>query len=226
MVTIPWRNTGSTGDIPESLQALLRTSRVKRFPKGQIMLYEGDTTSEVYVVKLGAVKLFDIDTNGNEKILHIVGPPTLLPFAFYSSLEQPLRWFYGAVNDCEVYVLPAAELRAAMQADAVLAEAMVTKLAFDMHEVLARLSSLGKTSVQEKLLAALLFLMTHHSSATRLGWHRVAFPVTHQLLADLAGVTRESVALCMKEFQTQKIIRNPKLNLLDINSERLNALHA
>lgn len=92
----------------------------------------------------------------------------------------------------------------------------------EMHDVLVRLSSLGKTNARDKLLAALRMLQKRHSTNRRGHWWRVHFTVNHQLLADMTGITRESAALTMKELQNEKIIRNPSLAILEINAKALN----
>lgn len=75
------------------LMKLLAGARTKHVPSGQIIFYADDMPLEVYIVKNGVVKVYDIDDEGNEKILHLVKPPALIPFAFFSGMHNPLRWF-------------------------------------------------------------------------------------------------------------------------------------
>lgn len=207
--------------MPPQLQKLLQSARQKHFPRGQIILYEGDIPAEVYVLKNGVVKLYDIDDQGNEKILHIVSAPVLLPFAFFSGGTDPVRWFYTAITDCDAYVLPEPKLMHAVRSDGALAVALMNAFSTDVHELLTRLSSLEKTNARGKLLAALKFLAVRLAKERRSGWWRVSFPVSHQLLADMSGITRESTAVVMKELQDEKIIRNPRITILEINKSKL-----
>jgi len=208
-------------DMPPSLQKLLLSARQKHFPKGQIILYEGDVPSEAYIIKSGAVKLYDIDDQGNEKILHIIKAPALLPFAFFSGGTEPIRWFYTALTDCDAYVLSKAKLLHTSRADGALAIALMNAFSIDVHELLTRLSSLSKTSARLKLLAALKFLVVLHAKERRSGWWRVHFAASHQLLADMSGITRESAAVVMKELHDEKIVRNPRITILEINRQKL-----
>jgi len=201
-----------------ALQQLTQGAHVRQIPAGQIILYQGDTPLEVCILKDGVVKLYDIDEQGNEKILHIVQPPTLVPFAFFSGMHDPLKWFYATLSDCEVYVLSANELKLTMRADPDLTETLATHFSSDVHELLTRLSSLSKTNARDKVLAALKFLEARHATARRNGWRLVNFPVSHQLIADLCGITRESAAVAMKELQNEKIIRYQRTTILEIQS--------
>jgi CRP-like cAMP-binding protein len=210
----------------DALARLLTSARTKHIPGGQIILYEGDVPLEVYALKAGVVKMYDIDEQGNEKILHLVKPPALIPFAFFSGMRDPLKWFYTTLTDCDVYVLPVAELKARTRADPDLAEVLTNTFSSDVHQLLVRLSSMSKTNARDKILAALRFLRVCHATERRTGWWRVNFAVSHQLLADLCGITRESTALVMKQLQTEKIIRNPRVTILEIHRERLIATGA
>jgi CRP-like cAMP-binding protein len=91
----------------------------------------------------------------------------------------------------------------------------------EMHELFVRLDSLNKTTAYDKLAAALKFLAVHHSEQRRNNWRRVNFAVSHQLLADMTGITRESASITMKQFQDEKIVRSPKLGILEIQFQKL-----
>ncbi len=207
--------------MPEQLTCLIEKAKLKHFPKGQIILYEGDIPDHIFILKSGIIKIYDIDEQGNEKVLHVVKPPAVVPFAFFSNSSAGTRWFYGALVDCDVYVLPASRAREYMRADSELTLYLMSWFSREVHELLVRLSSLGKSSVRDKLEAALRFLAVCHSKQRPSGWYRVSFPVCHQLLADMIGVTRESTAMSMKELQDEGIIRNPRLTILEISFEKL-----
>lgn len=205
----------------EETKALVKTARLKRYPKGQIIYYQGDELQEIFIIKSGVVKIYDIDHNGNEKVLHITQANNVIPYAFFSGRTAVPYWFYSALTDCELYVMSYDELISAMEADSKLAVQLMNTFSLGVHEVLVRLSSLGKTKAPDKLIATLWFLLTWHSKEVRNGWYRVDLPINHQLLADITGITRERAAMVMKELQDNKIIRNPKLTVLEINKSAL-----
>lgn len=208
-------------EIPQTLSDLLADARVKTFPKGQIIIYAGDQTAEVLILKSGIVKVHDIDESGNEKILHIVKPFAIIPFVFFSGSKGGTKWFYTAVTDTKMHVLPVSSLNEAILADPKLGMYLMHSFSQDMHELLVRLSSLGKTITRDKLTAALKFLAVCHATSDKAQWRQVSFPVSHQLLADMTGVTRESAAISMKELEDDNIVRYPKVTTLEINVDKL-----
>lgn len=209
---------------PPLLMPLLKKARRKKVGKGQILLYEGDVSMDAMVVRDGIVKIHDIDDQGNDKILHLVKRPAIIPFAFYSGHQIPTRWFYTALTSCELYYIPRQQMINEIQSNYEFALYLMNNFSLEMHEILTRLSSLGKSNTRDKLVAALKFLAAWHSTEKSGGWKRVTFSVNHQLLADMVGITRESAAIAMKELQRSKIVRNPRLTMLEINMPRLLAI--
>ncbi len=208
-------------NLDTALAKIIEGRHAKHIPGGQILLYEGDTPLEVFIVTQGVIKVYDIDEQGNEKILHLLKAPALIPFAFFSGMREPLKWFYVTLTDCDVYSVSAKEVRDMMRKDWQLAEALTVEFSEDVHELLVRLSSMGKSNARDKVVAALKFLMVCHGTERHSGWWRVNFSVNHQLIADICGITRESTALVMKELQTEGVIRNPRITILEIHKERL-----
>jgi CRP-like cAMP-binding protein len=208
-------------EMPVVLTTVLENTRLKRVLKNQVLLYEGDLNADVMVIKSGIIKMHDIDAQGNEKVLHLLKCPAVFPFAFFTGGDVATRWYYTALTDCEIYSMPKAELRQLFSTNAELAAYLMNWFSSEVHEILTRLSSLSKTLARDKVVAALKFLAVWHSVERRSGWTRVTFPVSHQLLADMTGITRESATLTMKELQTERVIRNPRVTILEINQAKL-----
>lgn len=198
--------------------------RSKHIPRGQIIFYQGDAVQDAFILKRGAIKVYDIDEQGNEKILHILKPYAVLPFAFFSGRDQTTRWFYNALTDCDICVMPAEKLTDQMLKNSRLMLELVNWFSLEVHELFVRLNSLGKTNARDKVTAALKFLAARHATQRHSGWNRVNFAVNHQLIADMTGITRESAAIIMRDLQTEKIIRNPRQTILEINASKIREL--
>ena len=205
--------------VPPLFASILDSARLRHVPRGQIIIYAGDDSSEISVLKNGLIKINDIDDQGNEKVLHILKPLAVLPLGFAGHKESD--WFYTTLIDSDIYSLPRLQLEQAIESDPEVAAHLMRWSARETHELLVRLSSLGKSNTRDKLIAALKFLAVYHATERRSGWRRVVFPVSHQLLADMVGVTRESTTLAMKELQDEHIVRYPRLTILEIDFPKL-----
>ena len=143
---------------PPILGRFNRTARLKSIPSGQIIFYRNDLPTDALIIKSGVIKLYDIDDNGNERILQLVASPAVIPFSFFSNQLNPLQWFYASLTDCELYEISFSKLRSMMQKDDKLNDSLVAALSENVHELLARLSSLAKTHAEDKVVAVLKFL--------------------------------------------------------------------
>jgi CRP-like cAMP-binding protein len=209
----------------EELKSYIKSPSVesmsKNYPKGQVLLYKNELPEDVLVLREGIIKVYDEDENGNEKILHLLKPLAIVPFAFFSGGKRPLQRYYAALTDCEVCVVPFNDFMDELGKNNKLTIEIMNWFSIELHELMTRLSSLGKTTAEDKIKAALRFLVVLNSKKTKSGWVRINFPVNHQLLADMTGVTRERAAVIMKELSDQKFISNPKQNTLDICTSKL-----
>lgn len=209
--------------MPPILHKLLSSSRTKHVQKGQILLYAGDLPKEVFIIKKGIVKLYNIDEQGNEKVLHLLRAPMVVPLEFFSHPDKGTEWYYTALTDCDMYIVLRSVLDTLMETDASTMHFLIQNYSEEVHEILTRLDSLGKSDTDTKLTIALQYLALSHGLEGRGGWWKITFPVTHQLLADMTGVSRETVSLAMKILSDERLIRSPRLARVDVNLEKLQA---
>jgi CRP/FNR family transcriptional regulator len=202
---------------------LIKASNIRAYTKGQTILYPHDNLAHLYVVKSGAVMMHDIDDAGNRKILYTFGPPTLFPMVSFLENTAQSAWFYTTLVDTEVYVIPYEQFKEKLQDkksyeayNAILRQALK-----EVHELLLHITDHVKTDSTEKIISMLLFLMTYHTKAASKAWRPVLFPVSHQLMAEMTGLTRETVTLIMKELTEKKLVRYPSKAVLELNYNNL-----
>ncbi|MDX2776490.1 Crp/Fnr family transcriptional regulator [Streptomyces caniscabiei] len=202
------------------LESLFHDARKKRLDRGQMIFYADDPPTEVAVLVKGIVKVFDIDDKGQEKVLQIIKAPAILPLNCLPTPPRLTKWHYSALTDVDTHVFTPAELHDRIVKSHALSTYIISWLADESHELLTRIDSMSKTDVRAKILAALRFFGMHYTGPDKRGWRQVKFPVTHQLLADITGITRESVTIQMRQLQQEKLIR-PKRPYLEIRTSKL-----
>ncbi|HSX47785.1 MAG TPA: Crp/Fnr family transcriptional regulator [Patescibacteria group bacterium] len=208
-------------ELEDYLNQLSKNCLTKKYPKDQTLIYEEDKPTEVLILNKGIIKIFDKDNSENEKILHLVKPMSIIPFSIFSGGKRINKWCYSALTDCQVAVIPLTEFLDYMNTNVDFTMKLINWFSIEVHELLVRLSSLGKTTAQDKIISALKFLAVYNSKKLKNNWVRIKFNVSHQLLADMTGVTRERAAVIMKELANSKFINYPKQNILDLNLNQL-----
>lgn len=200
------------------------TERV--YNAGQIIIYHGDSPDYVMFIVSGAVKFYDIDKEGNEKIFHIGGPGSFFPLFYTFDVKPHVEAFYTTLQKSRFLMIPLKEFLECTQTNAEFTSRILTWYAQEMDHVVLRLKSLERSTAKDKLLQALLYLCEQHATikVLRAGWWRVNFPLSQQTLAELTGLTRETVNMTLGELQKEGIVRVPKKMRLEICKEKLDAL--
>lgn len=195
----------------------------RTYETGQIILYDGDQPNHVMFVKRGAIKFFDNDSDGNEKILHIGGKGSIAPL-FYPFEDKPaVDAFYAALSKTEVLLVPIEDFRSKLRNSAEYAYSALRWYAEEMDHIVSRLKSLEKSSAKQKILQALLYLGNQHTTKETAdkAWRRISFPVTQQILADLTGLTRETVNIVLNDSESLKYFRSNTRQRFEVNKAKI-----
>lgn len=167
--------------------------------------------------------MHDIDNEGNRKILYIFGPPSLFPMVSFIGNDVQSSWFYTSLTDVTAYMISYDTFKEKLQeSDGYhVYNGLLKQSLKEVHELLLHITDHVKTDSIEKITSILLFLLEHHTRSTSRAWRLVNFPVSHQLLADMTGLTRETVTLTMKELIKKKFARYPVKGRLELNQTNL-----
>lgn len=193
------------------------------YEPGQVVVYYGDAPNYMMFIKSGAVKFYDTDSRGNEKILHIKGKGSL--FSLSSSFEdkKQVDAFYTTLCRSELIMIPIEEFRHLLKTTPNYAYQILGWYAEEMSHIILQLNNLGKSTAKQKVLGALDYLIDQHSTANHesRNWHQVDFPVSQQLLADMTGITRETANAILRDASKLNIVQTPRKQILEIHKINL-----
>lgn len=181
----------------------------RTYGAGQIIIYDGDSPNHVIFILKGAVKFYDTDDDGNEKLMHIGGEGSLFPL-FYSFEDKPhVDAFYAALTETHALLVPLADFQNKLKTSVDYTFRMLKWYATEMDHIVLRLKSMEKSTAKQKILQAFYYLSTQHASPTKMSskWYRVTFPLTQQTIADFTGLTRETVNITLKDPELAKNVR-------------------
>jgi CRP/FNR family transcriptional regulator, anaerobic regulatory protein len=192
----------------------------KRFPKamersynaGQIIIYDGDAPNLVRFIKSGAVKFYDTDADGKQKIMHIGGEGSIFPLFYSFESKDSVTGYYETISPTEVIAVPLVDFQNELKTSPDYAFMTLRWYAEEMDHIVQRLKSLEKSSAKHKILQALLYLSEQHAtqSKTKTLWYRINFTMTQQDIADITGLTRETVNIALQDPELKKMIRTKR----------------
>lgn len=89
---------------PKELEELKQITHKKRFTKGEILFYLGDTPKYLHLLVSGVVKLYKHDIKENEIVLHnLVAPNLIAEIVNFEELSFPANCAFE--SDGEVYLI-------------------------------------------------------------------------------------------------------------------------
>lgn len=188
------------------LVAFLDTHPLRKFKKGQTILFQGEVPRYAYVIHSGIIKTYNISPLGEEQIISLSSQYDILPDAWFLGEASVAYYFYEAFTDCEVYVIPREELAQAVQQNPALAGQMLRQ--FMRLQVGARvhINALEQSRSRDKLVHLLHYLTMCFGKEIKTGSIRLDLRLTHQTLANMLGVTRETIATEIARLRKEKVV--------------------
>jgi CRP/FNR family transcriptional regulator, anaerobic regulatory protein len=194
----------------------------RKYGPGQIIIYDGDAPNLVRFIKSGAVKFYDTDADGREKIMHIGGEGSIFPLFYTFEGKDSVSGFYATITDTEVIAVNLQDFQKKLMTSPDYAFRTLRWYAGEMDHIVSRLKSLEKSSAKHKIMQALYYLSDQHATPSKgqTKWYGINFPLTQQTIADFTGLTRETVNITLRDPELLKLIRK-KSQRYEIDRENI-----
>jgi len=196
----------------------------RAYEKGQVVLYQGEKIIYTFKVTKGFVKVYDIDSTGNEKVLLILGEGNIFPVLQPTSVNTETLFFYQALTDIELEVVPAEDFRKELNQSHTLALDMLDYFSALSRDLLYRVECIEATGAKHKIARVLIYLCRHHGEKRQRGNVTISVPLTHKLISDMAGMSRETASVLLKEMEGDKAFRINKEGYFVVNEQKMNDL--
>lgn len=179
----------------------------KSFAKGSALLNRGDDIPEVQYIIHGSVKITDNDRLGYGRTVAIFGQHHVLPISwlFTNAPKQGALYNYVALSDTETLCLPREVVRQALDASPEVYRYLCELTSKAYVNASARIHNLQKTNVNEKVEFVLYYLATCLADNIDGDVVVIDAALTHQDIADIAGLSRESVTNTLSKEKYRKV---------------------
>ena len=198
----------------DELLKFAELTRERTYPKGSVILFQGDPGDSLYVLRQGRAKVVLIGEDGREVILGV-----LEPGAHFGELalidDQPRSAHVIAMEDSQLLILRREDFRRRVEANPSVAWALLTELSRRLRRADQKIGGLVLLDVPGRISRLLLDLSAESSNAT------IEKPLTHQTIAQMIGSSRETVSRAMKEFQEEGLIRVERRRIAVANRDAL-----
>ncbi|NPA55457.1 MAG: Crp/Fnr family transcriptional regulator [Epsilonproteobacteria bacterium] len=193
----------------ESLEQIRSISTLMPLKKSQIVFYQGDTPTYLYLLVKGVAKIYKIDTKGQEVVLHYFSAPTLLAErANLINIPYPANCIMN--TDGMVLKIEFGKFQELMNKEAICLRIM--------QSLLKKMSSL------EDVIDNIV-LDTETKIAKFIYEHTEAFESLKQhSIASLLNIKPETLSRKLKKLKEMGVIQNQHSKLKVVDKEKLKDL--
>jgi len=201
------------GMSPESIQAITRSLRGRRFRRGEVLFHEGDPGDALFIVASGAVKVVVPSEDGDEAIL-----ATLRRGDFLGELAlldgAPRSASAVALEPTVALALPRDQFRGLVAAEPAIRDALLAAVARELRRLTTHVAELHFLDLTGRLAARLGRLCEDQGERLPDGSVRLEANLTQSDLAAMIGATRQSVNKLLGEFEERGLIRVERESIL------------
>ena len=194
------------------LQKLIAERKLRHIKKKQVIYYEGDAVTGIFLVVSGKVKTVKLAADGRQLMTGIYsddeyfGIPALL-------LNEPYAETAEAMEDTSICLLPKDMMEDLLSQYPAISKQFIKILSNNLLEKEEQLMQLAYHSVRKRLSEVLIRLSKQEKSVDPL-----LLKVSRDNLAALAGMATETVSRILSDFKEENIIerKGSQIQILDI----------
>lgn len=193
------------------LRKVLCGGKVQTYKKGDA-IYTTSRGDKVMLIDKGFVKRYMIKNDGSISTQIIYGPQDIFSFTnIYQYLigqsiyGGPEAYYYKALCDTRIYSMDLSLFKAELDGQPWPYRELFSEVGYHLQYCIHSIENIGISTAYGRAAHQLLFFARAFGQKTAKGT-RVVAPITHQDLADLLGLTRETVTLACVKLREHKII--------------------
>lgn len=180
------------------LNDLCKDKKVKSLKKKAELFAEGDAPLNVFFIKSGSIKVYQLNADGKELITHIHEANDF--FGFEPILEgRSYQESAVAIQDSEVIAIPKNDFTMLLQSHPDVSRAFIALLCKKVAENEKHLLNLAYNSVRQRTAEALLKVRTVKDDKDHI-------QISREDLAKMVGTASESVIRVLSDFKDEGLI--------------------
>ncbi len=210
------------GISPSEMQEMEKITRMEEVKKRQPLYLPGDSSSSVYFLKRGRVKIASTATNGKEVTFDILEAGDV--FGELDVLEDtPRSTSAETLDDALICVIPRKDFDQYLAMHPNVMFKLTKLIGLRLKKIQSRVEDLVFRDVPARLAHLLSELGKTDGVADKQGI-RLKAKLTHQEMANLIGCSRETVSTTMGQFRNEGLIQMDGRAITILNEKRLSEL--
>jgi len=193
----------------KGLDKLFEGGTPKTYPKNQLIHYEGDPLTNIYLVESGFIKAYTILDSGDTRTILILAPGDIFPLAFSASMDWEnyhVRYFYQTLSDVKLLSMLSEVMRNHIENDSAMMSTYMGYISASNEAIMNQLEIMKNKKAIDKVGLLLPYLISKAGKKIKPGVYELELKLSHQEIADLSGVTRETTTTLIKELENMGVL--------------------
>ncbi len=200
--------------------AICKAMVLKSFNTNEIIVHEGDEESKTFfIISFGKVHVVVLTSEGKKTVL-----ATLRKGDFFGEMSildgEPRSATVIAAENCRIFMLYRKSLFAILEQYPHIAIRMLVTMSRRIRHSNKHINSLSTMSVYGRVADVILQLADEQGISTK-DMTIVPNPPTHQVIAEMAGTSRETVSRILSQLRKKHYIITDRKRLVILNEEKL-----
>lgn len=204
---------------PEEIARLARSTRETRAERGEILFHKGDPCTGFHLLVHGQIKLAFTSSQGNEKVVEIIGPGKSFGEAVML-MDKSYVVFAQALADSHLLHISKTAIFDELERDPVLCRKMLAGMAMRLHQLVNDVESYSLQSGKQRIIGYLLRELPTDDAAS----HDVNLTLTTSkgVIASRLNLTQEHFSRILHELSENGLIvvEGRKIRIPDVNKLR------
>ncbi|MGC8937463.1 MAG: Crp/Fnr family transcriptional regulator [Thermodesulfovibrio sp.] len=189
----------------EHLTLISKGFKIYRVKKGEIIFYQSDESTDLYIILDGAVKACLLDSDGKELILNIFKKGDF--FGELSLLDgRPRSATIIAIEDSVVGVLKREHFLKLLKNNPMIVISLLSALVERIRMTDEMLGAMAFLDVSRRIIKFLMNVAEKEGEKTKDGLIRIK-KITHRELASCTGASREAITKALKVLKFKGILK-------------------
>lgn len=190
---------------------------MKEFKKNHVILHEEDTNSFMYIIVQGKVKIYQIADQGKEMILSVHGSGEFFgEMSLIDGKTDPAT--VAAMETSTIAVISRSDFYSLLHSQKKMLENLLELLCSRLRESWKKIQMLNFNDAAQRIKMLLLMLSEDYGDKTQAGT-TLRIKLIHQNIADMAGLTRETVTRVLDKWKKNGEIKITKDKFIHLNPE-------
>ena len=188
----------------DELNKIVHLAKERHFHRGEILFMEGDDREAVFFLQRALIKVFKVDDEGREHIVNVLGSGQMFPHVGFFR-DDPYPGTAQSLGESDLLYIKRVHFDALLMDHPEIMRKVMRVMGEQILILQTKLQELATTDTRQRVYAFIRHACEEHGQSSEKGIH-VKLQMTHEEIAHMIGMTRESVNRVWNELRREGVI--------------------